>query len=275
MGLSSNILWHQTNYANLRNIIKSRSLKCSYSLEEVDEILGQKVAFPMISMCDLPISELSEYQGKYGDYAIGLSREWGVKKKFTPIWYYEPKSRVPQLLRKLLDEAVKNDSDNILSIFGMVSFMKKMEGPLPRHNYSKYRFYDEREVRYVPSFDYLASGRIAPVLSANDYNNYKAAHGGKALIEDGLNFSWADIRYIIVKEDKQISVMVDLLEKLGCDNKAIGIFSSKQIFEDIIGYRHNVEIKPKSQATYDEDEVKKIIEMAVRKTASLMQKIYE
>ena len=84
MGLSSNILWHQTNYANLRNIIKSRSLKCSYSLEEVDEILGQKVAFPMISMCDLPISELSEYQGKYGDYAIGLSREWGVKINLRP-----------------------------------------------------------------------------------------------------------------------------------------------------------------------------------------------
>lgn len=272
MGLSSNILWHQTNYASLRNIIKSRSLKCSYSLEEVDEIIGQKVAFPMISMCDLPISELSEYQGKYGDYAIGLSREWGVKNKFTPIWYYEPKSRVPQLLRKTLKEAVRTDSDNIISILGVISFMKKMEGPLPRHNYSKYRFYDEREVRYVPSFDYLVSGGIAPVLSADDYNNYKAAHGGRALIEDGLAFGWADVRYIIVKEDKQIPVMVDMLGKLGCNNKTIGIFSSKQIFEDIIGYRHNVEIKPKSKATYDEDEVKKIIEMAVRKTADLINK---
>lgn len=275
MGLSSNILWHQTNYASLRNIIKSRSLKCSYSLEEVDEIIGQKVAFPMISMCDLPISELSEYQGKYGDYAIGLSREWGIKKKFTPIWYYEPKSRVPYLLRKLLDEAVKNDSDNILSIFGLISFMKKMEGSLPRHNYSKYRFYDEREVRYVPSFNYLASGGIVPVLNETEYNNYKASHSGNALIDNSLVFGWADIRYIIVKEDKQIPGMVDLLGKLGCNNKTIGIFSSKQIFEDIIGYRHNVEIKPKTKATYDEDEVKKIIEMAVRKTAGLMKKINE
>lgn len=169
MGLSSNILWHQTNYVSLGNIIKSQTLKCSYCLEEVDEILGQKVAFPMISMCDLPISELSEYQGKYGDYAICLSREWGVKNKFTPIWYYEPNSRVPQLLRKVLNEAAKTDSDNILSVFGIVSFMKKMEGPLTRHNYSRYRFYDEREVRYVPSFDYLASGGMAPVLSENEY----------------------------------------------------------------------------------------------------------
>lgn len=272
MGLSSNILWHQTNYTSLRKIIKGKSLKCSYSLEEVDEILGQKVASPMISMCDLPISELSEYQGKYGDYAIGLSREWGVKNKFTPIWYYEPKSRVPQLLRKMLKEAVKTDSDNLLSIIGVISFMKKMEGPLLGHNYSKYRFYDEREVRYVPSFEYLASGGIVPVLSEDKYNNYKAAHSGKSLIEDSLIFDWTDVRYIIVKEDKQISVMVDLLEKLGCDNKAIGIFSSKQIFEDIIGYRHNVEIKPKSKVTYDEDEVEKIIEMAVRKTANLMKR---
>lgn len=275
MGLSSNILWHQTNHASLKNIIKSRSLKCSYSLEEVDEILGQKVAFPMISMCDLPISELTEYQGKYGDYAIGLSREWGVKNRFTPIWYYEPKSRVPHLLKKMLGEAVNTDSDSILSLLGVISFLKKMEGPLPKHYYSKYRFYDEREVRYVPSFDYLASGGVEPVLREEDYYNYKLSHNDKALIDESLTFGWADIRYIIVKEDKQIPAMVDLLEKLRCDNKTIGIFSSKQIFEDIIGYRHNVEIKPAPTVSYDEDEVKKIVELAARKTAALMQMIKE
>lgn len=88
-----------------------------------------------------------------------------------------------------------------------------------------------------------------------------------------MAFAWTDVRYLIVKEDKQIPVMVDLLEKHGCDNKAIGIFSSKHIFEDIIGYRHNVEIKSKPKVTYNEDEVKKIIEMAVQKTADLMKKI--
>ena len=146
MGLSSNILWHQTKYPDLLRIIKSKKFLCSYSLEEVDGIIGRKVAIPVVSMCDLPISEFTEFQDRYGGYSIGLSHEWGVKKKFNPIWYYEPKSRVPKLLRKQFDIALEREDDSILSLMGIMSYMKKMEGQLPNHNYALYRFYDEREV---------------------------------------------------------------------------------------------------------------------------------
>lgn len=275
MGLSSNILWHQTNFINLKSILKSRSLKCAYSLEEVDDILNQKVAFPMVSMCDLPFSELAEYMGKYGEYAIGLSREWGIKSKFTPIWYYAPRSRVPQLLRKLIREEVNNhkddDSDIIESLMGVVAYMKKMEGPLLRHNYLKYRFYDEREVRYVPSFEYLIRGGNRPIMTEDDYNAYKSANAGKSTIEENLPFDWSDIRYIIVKENRQIPVVIEFLENLKCNNKTIGVFSSKQIFEDVIGYKHNVESPKSSAPSFDKELVKKIVELTIEKTRKLLQ----
>lgn len=263
MGLSSNILWHQTTSPSLRKILKSRSFRCSYSLEEVDSIIGKKLAFPMISMCDLPISEFSEFQGKYGDYSIGLSHEWGVKKKFSPIWYYEPKSRVPQLILKIFEKALNNHNESILSLMGILSYMKKIEGPLQKHNYSLYRFYDEREVRYVPSFKYLASGGDRPILTAEEYDEYKTAHKGNASINVFIRFEWSDIRYIIVKEDKQIGPMIEYLEKLGCNNKTISVFSSKQIFQDFIGYKHNVKIKPTTSKSINENTAKQILKQTL------------
>ncbi|MBP3253711.1 MAG: hypothetical protein J6M30_04315 [Bacteroidales bacterium] len=135
MGLNSNILWHQTNYKSLRKILKGKRFLCAYSVEDVTDIIGQNLTFPMVSMCDLPLSEFSEFQGKYDHYSIGMSREWDIKNRFTPIWYYEAKSRVPQLLRREILNAVKRGDDSITSLMDILSYMKKVEGPLPKHNY--------------------------------------------------------------------------------------------------------------------------------------------
>ncbi|MBV3430531.1 hypothetical protein KSW92_13565, partial [Prevotella copri] len=78
MGLSSNVLWHQTKKDGLMGILKAKKLYFSYSLENIlsfREIGG--IAFPMISLCDLPLSEFTDSKWAYGDYAIGLSREQG------------------------------------------------------------------------------------------------------------------------------------------------------------------------------------------------------
>lgn len=238
MGLSSNIFWHQTSYNSLRKILKGQRLLCAYSVEDVADMAGQNLAFPMVSMCDLPLSEFTEFQGKYDHYSIGLSREWGIKNKFTPIWYYEAKSRVPQMLRREILNAAKNNSDSITSLIGILSYMKKVEGPLPKHNYSTYRFYDEREVRFVPSFDYVISGGDKPILTEDEYSNYKAVNGSP-VINAYVGFEWSDVRYIIVREKHQIERIYSDLASLGCDNHHIGVFYEDEIIQDVIGYKHN------------------------------------
>lgn len=88
MGLSSNVLWHQTKKDGLMGILKAKKLYFSYSLENIlsfRKIGG--IAFPMISLCDLPLSEFTDSKWAYGDYAIGLSREWGEKNGFNPVCY--------------------------------------------------------------------------------------------------------------------------------------------------------------------------------------------
>lgn len=266
MGLSSNILWHQTNYNNLRKILKDRKILCSYGMEDMTLFLGQKLAFPMVSMCDLPFSEMSSYQGKYGDYAIGLTRNWGVHHKFNPVWYCDAQSMAADALRNGFKNLTDDQAKDILLLINILSHVKLVEGELTRHNYKTYRFYDEREVRFVPSLLYMMNAGHAPILNESDYDAYKANNGGASTLNFGVDFDWSDIKYLIVKEDKHIQVFRKLLTNLGCPLEMVHIFSSTQVKDDFIGSDHNVALPI---YTFDEEDVKEAIKKAIKFYQSL------
>lgn len=260
MGLSSNILWHQTNYKNLRKILKDKRILCSYGMEDMSQFLGQKLAFPMVSMCDLPFSEMSSYQGKYGDYAIGLSRDWGVQHKFNPVWYCDPQSMAADALRNGFTNLTGGQSKDVLLLINILSHVKLVEGELTRHNYKSYRYYDEREVRFVPSPLYMMNLGYKPVLNEADYDTYKANNAGASSLGFGVEFDWPDIKYLIVKEDKHIPVFRRLITKLGCPLELVHIFSSSQVKDDFIGADHNVAIP---RYSFDEEDLKEAIKKAI------------
>lgn len=266
MGLSSNILWHQTNFNSLRKILKDKIILCSYGMEDMSAFLGQKLAFPMVSMCDLPFSEMSSYQGKYGDYAIGLSRNWGVEHKFNPVWYCNSQSMAADALRNGFKNLTDNQSKDILLLINILSHVKLVEGELSKHNYKTYRFYDEREVRFVPSLLYMMNAGHSPVLNESDYDAYKASNGKTSTLDFGVEFDWPDIKYIIVKEDRHIQVFRNLLTKLGCPPESVHIFSSSQVKDDFIGSDHNVALPAYS---FDEDDVKEAIKRAIEQYQNL------
>lgn len=82
MGLSSNILWHQTQKDALKKILKQKCFRYSYSLEHVEAKNDTlECAFPMLSLCDIPFADIEDYLTKYGGNSIGLSREWGEKAR--------------------------------------------------------------------------------------------------------------------------------------------------------------------------------------------------
>ena len=235
MGLSSNILWHQTNRDAFEKILKARKLTLGYSREKFFD--GSLVlAFPMVSLCDLPFSEMGEYLGKYGDYTIGFSREWGKKNAFTPVWYCETYSDSEYQLFKMLSSNNRNVALDILS------YVKPVEGELEtkEYVYDNYRYYDEREVRLVPIKEVLSKHEISRYLDSNGYEKYKKDHDDSPLIPLYISFEWADIKYLIVKRENQIEPFRKKLEKFGCDNHSIGIFSQNRIKQDFIGVAHNV-----------------------------------
>lgn len=247
MGLSSNILWHQTNYQNLTKILEEKELRYSYSLERCFSIFGEdekeneyKLAFPMISMCDFPFSEITDYMGKYGNSILGLSRNWGLQKGFCPVWYCSDDSKIIEYLRHYCEKIIREEKyGNLGILLHLLSYMKPFESELKTRKYKNYRFYDEREIRLVAPLNKTNfPDGTTPILLSGQYNTYKEKHGN-SLLNFGVDFDWGDIKYIVVDKCSQIKKIRELLEKFGCTNENIMIFDSAQVKEDFIGVDHN------------------------------------
>ena len=254
MGLSTNVLWHQTSFEGLKSIIQNRRLTCSYSLETIiwkgSEL---KRAFPMISFCDLPFSDMSEYltnkdgsvTGKYGRYTIGMKRTWGKDNKLSPVWYRDKESLSLRCQKEIYDVFKDKKFEDYTSeerfLWHVTANTKNIEGKLKKHGFESYRFYDECEFRYIPSFEYLLANGIEPSLSEEDYETYKIEHDGRSLIEAvNIPFTIADISYILVSKANKISDVKNLFEEEDCSK--ILFISYEQIMNDFIGISHNREL---------------------------------
>ena len=242
MGLSSNILWHQTNKKGFYDILKSKKLRYSYCQERIiPEFRFKPIAFPMISVSDYPLSEIGNNKWAYGNYCIGFKQSWGIKEGFSPITYCSLGSRGLLQLNLLLDDAIKND---IRSRFGVVmylfAYMKFVQAPLvTKHKrFKNYRFYDEREWRVVPYITETDNAEIWPFFNEEDYKQYKKEHDGSSLLEIGIDFECEDINYIIVGEEGDIKETRELV------GEKTHIFTKDEIMEDVVGVNHHNEILP-------------------------------
>ena len=231
MGLSSNTLWHQTKKEALKGIITEKRFSFSYSKEKLPN--NEIIAFPMISLCDLPFSEFADYITKYGGYSIGMSKEWGLRNRFNPVWYCN------------YDSCAIEDIKQSGMFLETSSYIKPIEGELivRGRKYNNYRYMDEREVRLTPPKNKLQEINIKPYLTVDVYNTYKEQNKESSQIPLHIPFEWDDIKYIIVQNSDNKDEFRELLKKLGCDNNNIHIYDSKQIKEDIIGIGHNKEAK--------------------------------
>lgn len=248
MGLSSNIIWHQTNFDGLKAILHSKCFQCSYSLEDIQWKSHHLVrAFPMISFCNIPISDLSEYlknnqddkyTGKYGKYTIGLKQSWYSKQGLAPVWYLNQQSLCLQEIMKHHHKVqdTKWEDENIL-VWNLLSHIKNFKGSLEKYGFKSYRFYDEREVRYVPPINSLTNIGVSPVLSKKEYEDYKKEHKKSSCIDTlALSFEIKDIAYILVSS---LSQKKRILTIIGNEYNDIVFMSYNQIIEDIIGLSHN------------------------------------
>ena len=81
---NSNSLFHYTGaYDNLCGILRN-GFKPNYCKEVL--LNGSIIGLPMVSFCDIPITRANDFR-KYGKYAIGMERRWGISKGINPITY--------------------------------------------------------------------------------------------------------------------------------------------------------------------------------------------
>lgn len=97
--ISANTLFHFTKTQKiLINILKT-GFRPAYSAEfgpSVDDKM-ETHEIPMICFCDLPMSSLHKHIGLdgkdgYGEYGLGMSKEWGKVKLLNPVNYFTKES---------------------------------------------------------------------------------------------------------------------------------------------------------------------------------------
>lgn len=262
MGLSSNILWHQTKTDSLKQILRTRTFRFAYS-KEIIPGTGVTMAFPMISFCNLPLAEFADYGNKYGGYSIGMSREWGIKNRFNPVLYCENTSNIVRRLASIISnlQSGAEFSDKVLDVLECLAYIKPIEDTLEvgDRKYTNYRFMDEREVRLVPDFTDFKRRLILPILTPEQYGQYKLEHNNKPILEESISYEWSDIKYIIVKNNTNITEYRKLLNRLDCNNDNIHIFDQQQVREDFIGIGHNKLTRPSLPKNIDMEKLMKLM----------------
>jgi hypothetical protein len=169
---------------------------------------------PMVSFCDIPLSEIKEHIRKYGNYGIGLTKEWAKRCGLNPVLYVETNSPLSASCRLAFEEYVLDGqqgrsglSNSQMAITDVLRYIKNYEGPLCRKDKTEneyYRFSDEREWRYVPPY---AEHACEMMLGAHAYTMNKNAHDATVQFLR-LTFQPNDIKYIVIKDDTEITEFV-------------------------------------------------------------------
>lgn len=240
MSISANALLHFTDSLDTILGILRKAFYPRYSLEKYrlgDETI--EAGFPLISFCDIPLSQLKNHISVYGPYGIGMSMEWAESKGLNPILYMKADSNIALIIRDIITGMKQaggdgRRTDHEYLIRNIRAFMKPYEGEFVRRGKKmKVRFYNEREWRYVPPFD-----SALPLDKGLFSNRFLKGKEDRKLRKYKLDYEPADIRYIIVKEEKEIPVIVQTLNRIRRFNRRTAeilisrIITSEQILND-------------------------------------------
>lgn len=213
MALSSNSIVHFTSSKDALKGILSENFKVKYCREllRIEGLQDMVLRVPMVSFCDIPLSQVKEHISRYGKYGIGLTREWAVRNKLNPVLYFEPASYLAKSYSNAMSGFYGGISTEVFAqaygdLWEIARYMKPYEGPLERNGIAveRYRFSDEREWRFVPPRSSGCVPLFVDTQPGYEFNSVSAS----AVDAIRLNFEPNDIKYIIIRDDSEISEFI-------------------------------------------------------------------
>lgn len=219
----TNTLFHSCKkFEFLKSVIGESGFKASYADEIID---NNEVKTLMVSFSNVALFE-SENQVNYGKYAVGLTKDWGIKNELEPVIYTYVNSinganfmeNMNIAGRMKFRECIDNpDLDKkVTKLFdNSINFLEYLK-PYVVTNQKGEEFiaYNDREWRYVHK-----NGEYNPLIFKNshltgksnpDYDKHKPYK--KPYTENVvLTFELTDLKFIIVDKKKQKSIVYKLL----------------------------------------------------------------
>ncbi|PQJ63627.1 hypothetical protein BTO10_02075 [Vibrio chagasii] len=218
MKLSSNSIIHFTDNIEAIYGIFSAGFRLKYCKESISTPVEKFVFYaPMVSFCDIPMSQVKEHISKYGNYGIGLTKEWAERKGLNPVLYLEKQSTVSKSMYLLISSILSNAGEpdewtnNETYVADVIRFMKNYEDDLARKNHplvKNYRFSDEREWRFCPSHK-----DCKDMILSNEYMEAHFDDANSELRLLNLEFEAKDIKYIVLEKESDIIPFLDFMKR--------------------------------------------------------------
>lgn len=222
--ISANYFYHFTDCIDHIVSIMVEGFKPFYCMEKLSYIdLKDKngkyleMAFPVVCFCDLPSNLQKSHRELYGSYGIALNKDWGIKNHLTPIIYTNENAITSGVLKNLYNfwSNKKIQEDEILAYKSSVSYLLMCFKPYVGYWYQKsekkyvdnYRFYDEREWRYLP----VNCDGLRLHLEKSEYENKVKLKEENEKIQkhNHLNFSLNNLHSIYLTKESEVEVLLE------------------------------------------------------------------
>ena len=208
----SETLFHFTKTLNVLKLILKNGFMPRFCFEDVEWMESQhkKLAYAMTCFCDIPLSRIGEHTSFYGDYGLGLTKEWKQRNSLLcPVLYFPNNSdnALKKLAIFLLDKFDTTDEKSLELTFELIKLMKPTQGKMKDASGkdTDKDFYQESEWRYVPPLDML--------ITEKDFNEDDLNQANDSAKEYPLKFTPSDVRYIFVQDDTEIPDLYDFINE--------------------------------------------------------------
>ncbi len=224
---SSDFFFHYTTKIDHLVNIMNNYFMPFYCMESIDYLNLPKtdikgMAYPVVCFCDLPLNRQKNHKTKFGEYGIGLKKEWGTKNLLSPVIYSHPRSMTSVSLRILIDIAdqIKSNltEEEFRKFNNAVSLLLMLNKAYEGKQYMKddrmfaeknSRFYDEREWRHLP----LNVDGLKLNLEINEYQDAKILNEENEKIQQNnkLKFELKDVEFLFLKDKAEIDLFLSKL----------------------------------------------------------------
>ena len=208
--LSSTTLFHFTHTFEVLVKILEEGLWPRYCVER--DWGDKDLLIPMVCTCDIPLSEMTVHQKKYGKYGIGVGKGWAKRNNFTPVLYVSERSDIFRILSNYAKEHLLQPILPGRTSFDeeyMLHYVKRVVGTdadreslgLPKRP----KFINEREWRYVPwdiPMSFVCKGKGGTM---------DCSRLSRLTVNKKLKLTPDDIEYIFVeKEDEREAIIREI-----------------------------------------------------------------
>jgi len=253
--ISPNSLFHFTKKIEYLIDIFKRGFQprfCAEKLQllEYSSIRGYNLGIPMTCFCDISLGQISNHISMYGNYGIGMTKEWALKNKLNPLIYLNTNSDISEPLSSFAeigltlnnhtDKLVREKAAEILGIWSkLMMFSKPYSGEISQDGIIKnIKFYNEREWRYIPLNEKKLPVKTMSIQNMED--SILLEKENNKMMNHRLRFTPQDVKYIFVDNENEIHKLIENLRKIKSphyNEKTIDILITKilttrQIIED-------------------------------------------